>query len=59
MVYIMADDYTQPLEIWFHYVILIRSNQEGFNSGRVSVQRETTILVVLSKIVCFIFFSFW
>jgi len=55
----MADDYTQPLEIWFHYVILIRSNQEGFNSGRVSVQRETTILVVLSKIVCFIFFSFW
>ena len=33
MVYIIEQCYTQTLETWFHYVILIRSNQEGFNSG--------------------------
>jgi len=54
----MADYYTQAHEIWFHYVILIRSNQEGFDSGLVSAQRGTTVLAFLLKIVCFLF-SFW
>jgi hypothetical protein len=43
------------LETWFHYVILVRSNQEGFNSGRdfcAKRNEASSVLVVFMEFLC-------
>ena len=61
MVYIMAGYYTVLLGTWCHYVILVRSNQEGFSSGQdfcAKRNEASSVLVVLWKY-CAAFLGFW
>jgi hypothetical protein len=61
MVYIMADYYTQALEIWFRYVVLVRSNQEGLDSGEnfcVIRTKKSSILFFCQKL-CEASLVFW